>query len=151
VGYAKDEYTPADELEATGLGVGQPTEEDGEDVHHHLEGLGDSIGLDGSHAKSSSGLLSATRWCSPAVSTLGQRSVDEVTEELLYSIVGCSLSELDGTDQVGDSGHRTSNTAEGQEFLRGGFALIVAFQQRIVVSSIGILGRLLVSRELTLW
>lgn len=151
VGYTKDEHTPADKLEAAGLGIGQPTEEDGQNVHHHLEGLGDSIGLDSSHTKGTRGLLSATRWRSPAVSTLGQRSVDEVTEELLHSIVGCSLSELDGTDEVGDSGHRTSNTAEGQKFLRGGFALIVAVQQCMVVSSVRILGRLLVSRELTLW
>ena len=39
VGYTKDKHTPADELEATGLSIGQPTEEDGKDVHHHLEGL----------------------------------------------------------------------------------------------------------------
>jgi hypothetical protein len=151
VGNTEDADTIADELEATGLGVGQPTEEDGENIGKHLERLRHSIGLDSTHAEGTGSLLSTSRWCTPAVATFRQWSIDKVADKLLNSIVRGSLSELDGTDQVGDSGHRTWDTTQGLEFLCGRLALIVTLQQCNVVSSIWVLGRFLVARVVTLW
>lgn len=107
----EDADTIADELEATSPSVGQPSKEDGKNVDERVERLANSIGLDSTHAESTSGLLIALRRRTPAVTAPRQRTVDVVADELLDSVVGRALSELDEADEVGDHGHGACNTA----------------------------------------
>ena len=83
----EDTNTVADELEATSLGIGDPSEEDWKHVHQHTEGLRDSVCFDRSETKSTSGLLGSTRRSTIAVTTDREWSVDEVTDELLHTVI----------------------------------------------------------------
>lgn len=121
----EDDDTPANELEATSAGIGEVTEEKGKSVDQHVERLVDSIGLDGTHAERTSGLLGALGRRTPTVTSGRKRAVDEVVDETDDTVVGSTLAELDGTDHVCDGGEGAGHTAEGSLLLLGGLALIV--------------------------
>lgn len=121
----EDEDTPANELEATSARISKITEDERKSVDQHVEGLVDGIGLDGTHAERTSGLLGSPRGSSPTIATLGQRAVDEVVDETHDTVVGGTLAELDGANHVCDGGESTGDTAQSSLLLICWLVLVV--------------------------
>ena len=125
VGNTKDSDAPADELEATSLGVGQVTGDERKRVRQHAERLRDGVGCHGTQTQGTSRLLGTAGWCTPAVTALGKRAVDIVGNDVGDTIVGTTLAELDSADEIGDERKGSGDTAQGPELFLGGFALVV--------------------------
>lgn len=89
MGDAEDENTPADELEASGFGVGEPAKEKRERISEETEGIAHSIGGDSAHAKGTGGLLvtSSTGRSAIAIAAVGERAVDVVGEQRLHAVI----------------------------------------------------------------
>jgi hypothetical protein len=140
-----------DLLEATGLGISQPTEKDGKHVDHHGERLSDCVGLDGSETKSTSGLLGTSWRSAPAITTSWQRTIHVIADELFDAVERCSLGEFDGANQVCYDRHGTWNATQGLQLLKSRLAFIVAVQERLIVGGVGVLERLLIVGYVALW
>lgn len=125
VGDTEDGDANANQLEATGLCVGEVSKEQRQSVGQHGEGLRDGVGLDGTHAERTSGLLSALRWSTVAIAANRHLAVNEVADQRLDSVVGGALAELDCADEVRNDGQRAGHTAEGCPLMLGGLAIVV--------------------------
>lgn len=87
MGNTEDENTPADELEASGFGVGEPAKEKRERISEETEGISHSIGRDSAETESTGRLLVARRGSAIAVAAVGEGTVDVVGEKGLYAVV----------------------------------------------------------------
>ena len=125
VGNTEDSDAPADELETTGLGVGQVAGNERKRVRQHAERLRDGVGCHSTQTQGTSRLLSTAGWCTPAVTAIGERAVDIVGDDVGDTVVGTTLAELDGADEIGDDRKGSGNTAQGPELFLGGLALVV--------------------------
>jgi hypothetical protein len=104
MGDAEDENTPADELEASGFGVGEPAKEKREGISEETEGISHGIGGDGAETKGTGGLLVALGRGAIAVAAVGEGAVDVVGEQGLHAIVRSSLAKFHNADEVRDEG-----------------------------------------------
>lgn len=86
-----DGDTTTDELEATGLGIGEPSEKHRQGICQHRERLGGSGRLLGTETQSTGGLLGSSRWCSGSASMGWKSTVDVVGEEAIASTMEIGL------------------------------------------------------------
>jgi hypothetical protein len=138
MGNNTDSGTDTDGLESTPLGVGDDSTEDGDDVGQEGKHGSDGGSLDGTETEGSGRLVDTGSTGSDgtsAVSTDGKLSSNEILEDELTSVVGCSFTKLDeahGDTDPADGGRdpvdqrklcirgSRDSLSQGLEFLLGG-------------------------------
>lgn len=120
--------TPEDHGVATESSIGEISDEERQAVGQEVEGLVSGIGNLGAEAQGTLRGLAAGRHGTETIATEGERTVNVVGPDGGASVVGSSLAELDGAEQVGDSGQRAGHAAKGQHLLIGGLALVVSVE-----------------------
>lgn len=133
----EDEDTPANELEATSARISEITEDERKSVDQHVERLVDGIGLYGTHAERTSGLLGAPRGSAPTIAALWQRAVDEVVDKTHDTVVRGTLAKLDGANHVCDGGEGAGDTAQSSLLLIGWLILIVVVNGELLFGDVG--------------
>lgn len=142
--------SPEDHGVASKARVGKVSNDQRETVRNQTEGLASSICDLFAEAQCTLGSLAAGGHSTPAVSALGQGTVDVVrpdlgtaliSRQLLleydfgrgHTIIRSSLTELNSAQKISDGRELSRNTSQGLQFLRRGLAFVLCVQDSYIV------------------
>lgn len=115
-----DSSTDADRLESTPLGVGNDGTQDGDDVGKEGEHGGDGGCLDRSETKGTGRLVGTGSSGSDGTGTVttdGELSSNKVLENVLTTVIRCSLAQLDETHGETDPTDGSRDPDLSEQFL----------------------------------
>lgn len=133
--------TDTNGLESTPFGVGNDGSKDGNDVGEEGEHGSDGRSLDGSESEGTGRLVdpgSSRSDGTGTVSAFGKRSSNEVLENVLTTIVRCSLAQFDETHGDTDPTDGCRDPALSTLFHPSGDQLITHFRKVLNSSSVGV-------------